>query len=400
MKIALLTWHSSYNPGTHLQCRGLLGELLARGHEVRLVDYRPQRDDYLPRGVKYYLQSLPDMLRKKAAQSAERAAQTRCRDLYSDELARRDQRYATAWAELPTTPAVASNDDFSQLSEQYDVFVAGSDQIWNPTLLNRRYLLDFVRPGKTRVAHGCSSGCSTFGDTALGHYRRYVGLFDHVAVREEALAKTLRGLLPGKDVRHVVDPSMLPSDQDLLYFSGTESEGFPAGSYVLCYYLSGDSSLLRAPQAEARRLGLRLVVIAVAPWSYLPRGGEAITVADCGPREWLALVRGAAVVFTNSFHCTLFAVRFAKQFYTYLQKTRGGRYDTTQRYRELLATFNLERRLLPYGATPTDAAREAADPAALSATLDRLRQEAKAYTDLYAPPVADAGAHTNLWLPL
>jgi len=47
MRIGILTFHCAHNYGAMLQCYALQEYLVAQGHEVSVVDYRP---DYLTHG--------------------------------------------------------------------------------------------------------------------------------------------------------------------------------------------------------------------------------------------------------------------------------------------------------------------------------------------------------------
>ena len=49
MKIGILTFHCAHNYGAILQCFGLQEYLKSLGHDVYVIDYRP---DYLTRGYK------------------------------------------------------------------------------------------------------------------------------------------------------------------------------------------------------------------------------------------------------------------------------------------------------------------------------------------------------------
>lgn len=39
---------------------------------------------------------------------------------------------------------IQSTEELSELAENYDVFISGSDQIWNPEALDSTYLLEWV----------------------------------------------------------------------------------------------------------------------------------------------------------------------------------------------------------------------------------------------------------------
>lgn len=59
-------------------------------------------------------------------------------------------------------------------------------------------------------------------------------------------------------------------------------------------------------------------------------------IFDAGPREFLTYIRDAEMIFTNSFHGTVFSILFQKKFYSV--------YKENGRISNLLAFLNLEER--------------------------------------------------------
>lgn len=68
-----------------------------------------------------------------------------------------------------------------------------------------------------------------------------------------------------------------------------------------------------------------------------------------GPREWLGLIENADYVLTDSFHCTLFSIRFHKQFNVLQRFKEGDKRGQNSRIHTLLQTANMQNRLVGAG---------------------------------------------------
>ena len=79
------------------------------------------------------------------------------------------------------------------------------------------------------------------------------------------------------------------------------------------------------------------------------RDRNATIYAAAGPKEFLGLIANAEVVFTSSFHCTIFSILFHKDFYVFEQSFSSKTADINQRYIEQLETYGITHRYIHYG---------------------------------------------------
>ncbi|NMA75366.1 MAG: polysaccharide pyruvyl transferase family protein, partial [Bacteroidales bacterium] len=106
------------------------------------------------------------------------------------------------------TDLTISNGDINKdIIEQYDFFVAGSDQVWNPYYVqgSSTYFLDFA-PKEKRISYAASFGVATLPEEYKENYREFIINILHLSVREEAAAKIIKDLT-GKDALVHVDPT-------------------------------------------------------------------------------------------------------------------------------------------------------------------------------------------------
>lgn len=191
--------------------------------------------------------------------------------------------------------------DGQALRDDYDVFVVGSDQVWNPTF---RYgcptdFLRFARPAQ-RVVYAASFGISELPGNFAAPYRTMLAGIDRISVRESSGAGLVRDLT-GREVPVVLDPTMLvPLAQ---WHQLADRAPAPAGGPFLGTYLlwTGDRATHRSIRTLARSRGLRAREL-MAPGAHRPE--------FYGVENFLRTIRDAEFLVTDSFHSTLFAVLF------------------------------------------------------------------------------------------
>ncbi|TYP69131.1 polysaccharide pyruvyl transferase family protein [Paenibacillus methanolicus] len=217
----------------------------------------------------------------------------------------------------------------STLADQYDSFVTGSDQVWNP-IYRQGSSIDFIAfaPSSKRVAYAPSFGVSEIPSEYNEMYKRWLSEMGRLSVREEAGA-TLIKKLTGKDAVVLVDPTLMLTREKWLRFS-KEAANKPKGKYLLTYFLGKQSAeTLSAIQAIAKEHELK--IISLADTADL---GTYVT----GPSEFIDYIRSSTAFFTDSFHGAVFSILFEKSF------TVFGRAGMNSRMETLLSTFKLASR--------------------------------------------------------
>ena len=349
MRIAITTWHDGPNSGTFFQLYGLYQYLKGLGHEVKVVDYIHQPEDHISRGVMYYAAQILPLVRNKwkrrIAHKKERILQLPYKQL----ILERDRRCSEYWRLLEYTSPIRTQEDFERLNDQFDAFVVGSDQVWNATMLNRRYFLDYVHPDKLKVAYGPSVGVGSVLPYQRKMYKKYVSSFNHVAVREQLLCDILNEELPGPHAQHLLDPSMLFRREDYLKMARLPL-GLSSEEYVLCYFAPNNEHQEAVVREYAEQKGLKVVVMAMFGYSWKMKA-DLTVCAD--PSEFLGLISNAAAVFTSSFHCTIFSILFHRNLFVFENKKASKTADINQRYTEQLRTYGMQHRYIRTGGTLT-----------------------------------------------
>jgi hypothetical protein len=223
----------------------------------------------------------------------------------------------------------------------YDVYVAGSDQIWNPVCVNEKgqidlaYFLDFVPIEAKKISFASSVGGHKYSKAESVHVKLLLSRFKHLAVREKDTQVYLETLL-NKPIKHVLDPTLLLNKQEWLSAVGGASSTDIAG-YILLYTVPKVSLIKDAVNYFAKKLGLKVISLEQG----LMAGARVDKqIRDAGPKEFIELFANASFVITDSFHGTCFALNFEKPFVAVSPGKHSNRIES------LLNLVGLEGRLL------------------------------------------------------
>lgn len=297
MKIALITLHWANNYGASLQVFATVKALSKYG-EVSVIDYR---NSYTSKGMTWIRLG------------------TRLRDILriGKDLFRLLPRYRVikkfenfSYEYLNLTPGLDNDEDFKKLAKEYDLFISGSDQIWNPKIVNEdgvldtRYFLDFAI-GKRKISYASSIGTYRYNEEEMAQVISLLNHYDYLSVREKDSSQYLSKLL-NRDVSHVLDPTLLHSkDEWLQFFNIQDNED--EKPYILVYALKKDLLLKQIVEETQKQLEMRIITIDQDPFTNFKNDRH---IKDAGPDEFVKLFAQASFVITNSFHGTCFSINF------------------------------------------------------------------------------------------
>jgi len=256
-----------------------------------------------------------------------------------------------------------SIDELYQSKFNYDIFMVGSDQVWNPqtNVSLKPYFLTFAPKGKLKVSYASSFGVSSIPGMAKEIYKQGLNNIDQIAVREKQGVKLVKELT-GRTACHVLDPTLLLNKQEWESVATLPKFTEP---YILLYELSESAYTTQLAKTIAVNLGW--TVVRVCKNAVEQDNDPSIhNIIDAGPSEYIGLFLNAAFVITNSFHGTAFSINFCKPFYSILSKEKPN----NSRQEGLLSLLNLEKRLVNEGTPlpePGDYFLDFAEPSILLA---------------------------------
>lgn len=214
--------------------------------------------------------------------------------------------------------------------KEYDLFSAGSDQIWNYTNNRLSYveLLGFV-PREKSIAYAASFGVNVLPDFAEKKCKLYLPDFSAISVRE-ASGKELIYKMLGLQVPVVLDPTLMLTAHDWETVEAKPSWLGQEQYVFVCNY--GDRN--HKMDSEIEDLSHTYKIID----RYENENKNAMPI---GPAEFIYLIHHSECVITNSFHATVFSILFHKKVHTY---DREGK-ETYSRFCNLAHITGLEANL-------------------------------------------------------
>lgn len=326
MKICTITCHNVNNFGASLQATALCEYLRGLGHDARVIDYMPVRRHSSRRSRLRTILEWP--LFRPVARLIDNYREYRRRD--------RRRRFASYLSALPLTGRYTSLCQLRDNPPQADLYIAGSDQIWNPRLANGRdpaFYLHFGPASVRRASYAASFASGRLPVDSFHNMQSRLSHLDHISVRESSGLDILSSL--GYEGRQVVDPVFL-LPRSYWDTAADSSEIHHKGDYILLYGFDAGSLIMDTARRLSKETGLP--VISISP---CPVKGVKKNYCNAGPLEFLSLVRGASAVLTESFHALAFAMIFHVPFYAFRRSE-----NLNARITDFLATLGLSRRLI------------------------------------------------------
>ena len=220
----------------------------------------------------------------------------------------------------------------NDLNSRYDYFIAGSDQIWNPENLDlKNEFLQFADRNK-RIAYAASFGVSEIKSNKVDLVKTGIEGIDFISVREYAGAKIVKDLT-GKEVPVLVDPTLLLTTDEWDKII-ERPVWYCDEKYILVYFLSKlPNKIKKDIHNLSEKYKLKIV-------DLMDR--ENIDYYCSPPSEFLYLIKNCSLMYTDSFHGTVFSILNKKPFVVSSRENVSMNMDS--RIDTLLSIFHLENR--------------------------------------------------------
>ncbi len=321
MKIAKITLNGYFNYGNVLQNYALQNVLLKYADEVDTIwqgDY-----DFLPiYSRKFNLKKcIKLMLNWRGCRKyifsekfgMEMSRQTRIRDFC--------ERYINIRCDVGYD---------TDITDDYDYFVVGSDQVWNPNGKGfGNFFLKFV-PNNKRISYAASISSPNVPDRNMQEFVDGIMGMKDISVREYSGAELIKKIT-GRTVSVNVDPTLL-LDADEWRNLEEIPLWYKNEKFILTYFL-GEIPLSVKKILE----GMEFHII-----NLLDESSYAQYVTNIG--EFLWAIDHAELVYTDSFHGTVFSILFRTPFVICNRIDFGMYTNMESRIDTLLKSFSLEER--------------------------------------------------------
>lgn len=353
-RIGLVTYHMPFNHGARLQAFALQTAIENTGCACEIINYK-----IAPKPSRGLLPSV----------AAARCFSTLV-NIWFGQRIRKCEAAFEQWAtnHYHLTPAPGSEQELSELAQNFDGFVCGSDQLWrNPS--RGFYYLAFAPEGKRKIAYAPSFGRIQYTSDEERVIKAHADSFHSLSARETDGAEFL-ARLTGHEVPSVLDPTLLHST-DFWRKQAVPSGRKLPDRFILVFTVQNTMPCYRVAVELGRRRGLPLVAVDTA--RRLVWNPSLTNAFDSGPGEFLNLLDRAEFVVTTSFHGTAFAVNYGKPFLTVCQ---GSARNVNSRMTSLAEKLGFQERLIfPGNSVPDLVLHPGKEEGSLAKTATALKTE-------------------------
>ncbi len=311
MKIGILTWYFGYNYGAEAHSYALMKVLEKMGHDVRLIKYRPANS------FKIDITSNLNITNRKKHPILLIRCLIRCLKFFIEK-----RRYNT-------TPRVKTSDDIKRLGLDY--IVLGSDEILNV----HHQIHDFIYYGVGLEDENCifyapSAGQTDSTENLPDKVKKSISFRQYISGRDYNTVKLLQKYTTNT-VELVLDPTLLYEFNDFSFVPRQRN------NYILIYAFSEWAEYKKQILDYAKKYRMEIVSIRRyykwADYNY----------DMCSLNQWIGMFRNASLVFTDSFHGLIFAIKNRKDFVIV------SRSDKVNKIQNLEQQFEIERPFLDVG---------------------------------------------------
>jgi len=318
LKVGILTTFFSKNYGAVLQAYAT-GKIIEKlGHTSEFINYQKTSEEfYVP------ISTLKEQEKLSLVEKIEQ--KVRC---FFDKLNNnqklaygsliRDKEFdvfVKDFLKIGKTSYTSPKDFISDVPHMpYDVFLCGSDQIWNPIVHNFDdvYYLNFPTTAK-KVSYASSVAYNRFSKREIERICSAISSIDSISVREKSTVEWMQPHME-KRVNHVIDPTFLLNKNEWMTL---KSEKHFDGKYILVYLLNyneQNKNTVSLVSELARKNECRVICLPYTSIKF-PKDIDVEYRYDIAPNDFIQLLNGAECVITNSFHATALSVNLNIPFF-------------------------------------------------------------------------------------
>jgi len=332
MKIGLLTFHSAHNYGAVLQAYATFEKVKQLGYDIDIINYKPA---YL---IKQRL--FPFSASNSVALNSKILIEGIITLPWRYKRINNFERFISN--KLKVSRVNYQIKPFNK-NNDYDIFIMGSDQVWNCKLtkgFDPVYLGNFkTRPTAKKISYAASM--SHYGLTAaqVAEFSVLINNFAAVSVREQELHDYLE-VNYNKKSTIVLDPTLLLSAQE---WSLMAKKPKTVKKYVLVYSIDLRQEAMRMANKIAKEIGAGVIELSM----NVDKGVLKNNYQTVSPEEYVGLFENASFVITSSFHGTAFSLIFNIPFFSLAHGT-----DKDSRQKTILNSLGVLDRFIAKDSNP------------------------------------------------
>lgn len=328
-KVGIMTLYFNYNYGAALQAYALRQTVSEMGFDAEDIRYyrvmngkSTMHKERLTVNLKLFMKN-PALTRDRVKQKFNKLEKRFYQALFqlTEKISARkklfDDFYNTYLVQSQTS--YDGHRNISDCAGDYDIFICGSDNIWNANMLDTAFMLDFVPDDKLKIAYAPGLSADSLPSHIIDRIRAPLRRLDYVSCRESNGANLVSAIV-GREVFVALDPTLLRTAGQWQCLEQIVQEVQNIrNNYILCFYLGTNEYSRKTAELTAELYHMNIVTLPFLTdeirTSDLDFGD--INLFEAGPQELLYLIRNAAFICTDSYHGTVFSILYNKPFLTF-----------------------------------------------------------------------------------
>lgn len=313
-KVSFITIFDNPNFGTYLQALALGLVIEMMGAKAEVVHYeRPIWHSFPKLLMRFHFLEPLYLLKAYLRKRKSVIQQNECRKFVSRNIS--------------VTKTYYSYDELVKDPPKADIYMTGSDQVWNTTHnhgVDKAFYLGYAPEGVPRYAYAASIGMSSIPAEYVDETKELLSKYSRISVRERSNIELLASI--GIESEQVLDPTLLLNREEWRKYASPMVFDEP---YLLVYSVESqqrDAIVGEIAQKVAKAKGLKIYEV-----NYF---GENKVIPGCDkhffyatPDLFLALISNASYVVVSSFHGTAFSINFNKDFLSVAPDRFSSRLD-------------------------------------------------------------------------
>ena len=322
-RISIITWYCSNNFGTSLQAFALQKHLSNLGYDVEMLNHF-----LLDNSLKSILKRTFGLLGL-------------LKFVRFFRFVKKINLYIYVKNEI-NEKCIFTEKQYHKMLKETDVFIAGSDQIWNCYYrFDPFYFLDFAE-NKKCIAYASSIGTNSVAPQYSDKVRDLLVKFSSIGVREKTAIKVLSDLTGRNDIRQVLDPTfLLKVDCWKEFGNGAILDFDIPETYIFCYLIGDNEEYSRQLKDVINKSGIGKVVIIPSIENPQFNLEGAIVYKNAGPKEFIHLIERCSLVCTDSFHASALSINMSKKFVVFKRFGDNEIKSQNSRLYDLLSQYKL-----------------------------------------------------------
>ena len=335
LRVGVITMHKVINYGSFLQAYATQKVIEDMGHICDIIDYDFPNEWHYENGLNKrmtFKTQISNVLYPLGIKKNHRKKKKILQAVYNY---------------LNLSERFRNPNDILNSTLEYDVYITGSDQTWNPkhTKGDSIFLLSFAPENTKKISFSASLAANNLDLNYKYVFSKWLRKYTAISIRD-ANGNDVIKELTGKNAKVTLDPTLMLSRTEWIEFGKKCKEKTINESYIIFYLIkhSFDPTpyiyeILKELQKDSN---LKVVSFTKIPAKY---GIKYSNCSDISVEGYIKLFENAAFVVTSSFHGTAFAVNFGIPLYSVVPSLNSP----DDRQSSLLKRLKLNNCIVPIG---------------------------------------------------